>query len=249
MENNEKSLVKLIARLSPWLAPLPSGYFVARASISHLDLPLIIGISIGIIIEFLGISSVHTWLWLADWNSNKRKSDPEAPTEVAVFLGAIYLCATVGLTVVLEVVPALSTYSPILFPALAIVGAINLVLISQQEHRELVVKNERLVRQAQRMNRTTKQQHTGVNAHNRLMSTLTEGYSLDTVIPVKDRTKSDLLDMLVDTLLDNPNVSISELARQIGRSRQTTYKYLEELHNSGRIPKNGNQPSIQDLDE
>ena len=86
MENNEKSLVKLIARLSPWLAPSPSGYFVARASISHLDLPLIIGISVGIIIEFLGISSVHTWLWLADWNSNKRKSDPDAPTSLAAFL-------------------------------------------------------------------------------------------------------------------------------------------------------------------
>lgn len=249
MENNEKSLVKLIARLSPWLAPLPSGYFVARASISHLDLPLIIGISVGIIIEFLGISSVHTWLWLADWNSNKRKSDPDAPTSLAAFLGVIYFCATVGLTVVLEVRPALSTYAPVIFPALAIVGAVNLVLISQQEHRERVVTNERQVRQSQRVNRTTIQPHTGVNTHNPLMSTLTDGYSLDTVNPVKEKTKSEILDMLVYTLLDNPNVSISELARQIGRSRQTTYKYLEELHSSGRIPKNGNRPSIQDLEE
>ena len=243
MTNNERSLVKLIAKLSPWLAPLPSGYFVARASTSHLELPLIIGITVGIIIEFLGIASVHTWLWLADWNSNKRRSDPEAPTDLAAFLGVIYLFATIGLTVVLEIAPNLSTYAPVLFPVLAVVGAVNLVLISQQEHREQVVNNERQVRQAQRSQQTTIQSYTEVHTHNPLTSTLTDGYSLNTVNPVKGKTKSDILDMLVDTLLDNPNISISDLARHIGRSRQTTYKYLEELQISGRIHRNGNQHS------
>lgn len=241
MGKNERSLVKLIVRLSPWLAPLPSGYFVARASISHLDLPVLIGISVGMIIEFLGISSVHTWLWLADWNAHKRKSDSGAPTRLAAFLGVIYLCAAVGLTVVLEVAPALSTYAPVLFPALAIVGAVNLGLISQQEQRERVAANERQERQAQRVYKATTTLDTDVTTHKLLTSTLTGGDSLDTVNPVKEKTKSETLDMLVDTLLDNPNISTSELARQIGRSRQTTYKYLEELQNSGRINKIGNQ--------
>jgi hypothetical protein len=133
LSSGERTLVKWVAKTSPWLAPLPSGYFVARAAQTHLKLPLAMAVVIGLIIELLGIASVHSWLWLVDWNINKRKSDPEAPAVVAMFLGGTYLVATIGLTVMLEVVPVLATYSPAIFPVLAVVGAINLTLIAQQE--------------------------------------------------------------------------------------------------------------------
>ena len=132
---SERNIVKLVAKLSPWLAPLPSGFFVARASMKHIDLPLPVAIAVGAIIELLGIASIHTWLWLSDWNTNKRRSDPDAPTDYAAFLGVIYIVTTIGLTVVLEVRPNLSTFAPALFPMLAIVGALNLALIAQQEQR------------------------------------------------------------------------------------------------------------------
>jgi hypothetical protein len=57
---------------------------------------------VGLILELLGIASVHTWLWLIDWNINKRKSDPEALAVIAAFLGYLYLIATIGLTVMLD---------------------------------------------------------------------------------------------------------------------------------------------------
>jgi hypothetical protein len=36
LSSSERTLVKLVAKISPWLAPLPSGYFVARAGKAHL---------------------------------------------------------------------------------------------------------------------------------------------------------------------------------------------------------------------
>ena len=241
MTNGERSLVVLIAKLSPWLAPLPSGYFVAHSSISHLELPMIIGITVGIIVEFLGIASVHTWLWLADWNSNKRKSDPEAPADVAAFLGVVYLFTTISLTVVLEIVPHLSTYAPVLFPALAVVGAINLVLISQQEHREQAVNHERQARKAQRIHQPTFHTYTDVQDDKQLTSTLAKIDALDAANHARKKAKYDKLDTMVDILNEHPDISIADLAKRIGRSRTTTYKYLEELEQTGRINRNGHQ--------
>ena len=74
-----------------------------------------------------------------DWNLNKRKRDPKAPVKLAVALGAVYIVATLGLVVFLEVWPWLSTYAPAIFPALAVVGAINLAMIARQEIREAEV--------------------------------------------------------------------------------------------------------------
>jgi len=103
---------------------------------------MVMAVVVGLIIELLGIASVHTWLWLIDWNINKRKSNPESPAVIAAFLGCLYLIATIGLTVMLEVFPGLATYSPAIFPVLAIVGAVNLTLIVQQEGGEKIVKQE-----------------------------------------------------------------------------------------------------------
>lgn len=143
MSRMEKSLIRWVAKLSPWLAPLPSAYFVARSAMEHLRLPLLVAIVAAAIIETLGLSTVHTALWCYDWNSQKRKTDPAAPVGLAILLGGVYLVATLGLVVLLEVWPWLSTYAPALFPALAVVGAVNLALISQQERREAGVQAQK----------------------------------------------------------------------------------------------------------
>ena len=40
MNNLEKNAVKVVAKLSPWLAPFPSAYFVGRSAMVNLALPL-----------------------------------------------------------------------------------------------------------------------------------------------------------------------------------------------------------------
>lgn len=111
------------------------------------------------IIETLGLTTVHTALWLADWNRSKRKIDPSAPVVLAVALGLVYLVATLGLVVFLEVWPFLATYAPALFPLLAIVGAVNLALIAQQERRESHVKTQKAeARERRRLSKTCPRQ-------------------------------------------------------------------------------------------
>ena len=146
----ERNAVKFVAKLSPWLAPMPSAYFVARSSITHLALPWPVAVIVAAIIETLGLATVHTALWLSDWNHTKRKVDPSAPTVIALALGAVYLVTTLGLIVALEVWPDLATYAPALFPLLAIVGTVNLALIANQERREAEVVTEKAERKTAR---------------------------------------------------------------------------------------------------
>ena len=131
----EKNAIRVVAKVSPWLAPLPSAYFVGRSAMVHLSLPLFVAIIVAAIIETLGLATVHTALWAYDWNTHKRKSDPRAPVGLAVALGGVYVVATLGLVVFLEVWPMLATYAPAIFPALAVVGAVNLITWESSANR------------------------------------------------------------------------------------------------------------------
>jgi len=52
-------------------------------------------------------------------------------------------------------------------------------------------------------------------------------------------SKAEALDRLVALLAEDPNTPVTDLARTIGRSRTTTYEYLNELEKVGRIRRNG----------
>jgi hypothetical protein len=243
----EKNLVKLVAKLAPWLAPFPSAYFVARSGIVHLALPLPVAIVVAAIIETLGLSTVHSALWLADWNASKRKTDPQAPVVVAMALGAVYLVATLGLVVFLEVWPGLATYAPALFPALAVVGGVNLALISQQERREATVKTEKAERKAvRRARRQADPQPTSPTMPN--PTSKAAGFDDPTAKARQARSSNRhaRLDALLTFYLDNPNAGPTEASRAIGVSRQTIYNYLEELQAAGRVARNDGMVEVLD---
>ncbi|MFZ5919312.1 MAG: hypothetical protein ACOYZ7_20460 [Chloroflexota bacterium] len=245
MHEIEKSTVKLVAKLAPWLAPFPSAFFVARASMAHLELPLFVAVVVAAILETLGLATVHTALWLSDWNAHKRKTDPNAPTLLAVALGVIYLIATMGLTVVLEVTPGLATYAPALFPVLAVVGAVNLALISQQEQREGTVKLEKAERQAKRQGdrkETRRRDDTEPTSGASKSAVLTT--SLDTARQARKTKRDARLDALLTFYLDNPDAGPTDAGRHIGVSRQTVYTYLDDLRAAGRIAKDNGRVEI-----
>jgi hypothetical protein len=144
--NLEQTALDLVARLAPWLAPGPSAFFVARAARAHLDVPLAIALIIAAVIETLGISTVATALRLYDWNQSSltpagnlkrgRTLAPPGLLWLSITTGAVYVVVTISLTVVLEVRPGLSTVAPAIFPILAVVGATNLAIRSNQTRRE-----------------------------------------------------------------------------------------------------------------
>jgi len=236
MNRIERNTIKNVAKLSPWLAPIPSAFFVARSAIAHLAVPLPVAVIVAAIVETLGLASVHTWLWLSDWNATRRKSDPQAPVRVAVVLGAVYLVVTIGLTVALEIAPTLATYAPALFPILAVVGAVNLALIAQQEQREASVNLERQERKAERQAK----RQPAVKATAEKVPTLGEnGHKMDAANAARVSTRQATLDTLVNILVDSPDAGVTDLSRRVGRSRTAVYGYLDELESAGRIRRNG----------
>jgi predicted transcriptional regulator len=236
MNTIEKNLVKFVAKLAPWFAPVPSAFFVARSALVHLSLPLPVAIVVAAIIETLGLSTVHTALWAYDWNTHKRKTDPTAPVLLAIALGGVYVVATLGLVVFLEVWPFLATYAPALFPALAVVGAVNLALISRQEQREADVESQKAEQRAQRHASRSVQKdvrHPSPNAQIDIQNAV-----LDTVNRARRQRKADILDAMVDIYVDSPEAGPTEIARRLGIGRSTVYNYLSDLETAGRIVRN-----------
>ena len=143
---NETSVVRLVAKTAPWLAPLPSAYFVARSSYAHLlandwaYLAYPVAVVIGLVLELLGIASVHTILDLMRWNryGHVAKSDgwERAPVGWAWVAAIAYLVAVVLLLVVLEAAPKAAPFAPVLFPFVAVAGAILLGVIGQHDDRK-----------------------------------------------------------------------------------------------------------------
>jgi hypothetical protein len=226
MNNVEKNTIKTVARLSPWLAPLPSAYFVSRSAIVHLALPLPVAVVVAAIIETLGLATVHTALWAYDWNAHKRKTDPAAPVGIAVALGGVYVVATLGLVVFLEVWPILATYAPAIFPALAVVGALNLAMISRQEQREAAVRSEKEERRVARQARCQASSNEKLDTR---LNVLQAG---------RRAARSARLDALMTFYGSNPGAGPTEASHAIGVSRQTVYTYLAELEEAGRISRN-----------
>jgi DNA invertase Pin-like site-specific DNA recombinase len=139
----------------------------------HLALPLPVAVIVAAIIETLGLSTVPTALWAYDWNAHKRKTDPGAPVPLSVALSAVYSMATLGLVVFLEVWPSLAAYAPAIFPALAVVGALNLALIAQQEPREASVKVQKAeLKAARQVQRRGKPQVSNEPKSDRSLDTL-----------------------------------------------------------------------------
>lgn len=143
---NETSAIRLIARIAPWLAPIPSGYFVARSSFHHLlssDGPFLaypVAVIIGLMMEMLGVASVHTLQDLNRWNRqpNVRRDGgwEKAPTGAAWLAVLTYFGGTFALLFVLETVANAARVAPFLFPLVAIAGATVWSVRNQHDERK-----------------------------------------------------------------------------------------------------------------
>jgi hypothetical protein len=245
MNTLEKNAIKVVAKVSPWLAPLPSAYFVARSAMAHLALPLPVAVVVAAIIETLGLATVHTALWAFDWNAHKRKTDPSAPVILAIVLGAVYVVATLGLVVFLEVWPWLATYAPALFPALAVVGAVNLALIAQQENREAAVKAQKAEARERRRARQvswtpskTVSRTTASGTSETVHVSAQQVSSLASVNSSRQERRAQLLDAMLNIYRDDPEAGPTAIARQLSIGRSTVYAYLADLEDAGRITRN-----------
>ena len=69
--------------------------------------------------------------------------------------------------------------------------------------------------------------------------------SLDKFNRKRELSKRHALDRTLQILSDNPKANPSEIAVQIGKSRQTVYDYFDELEATGKLHRNGSLTIIR----
>lgn len=155
--NIETTATNFVARLAPWLSPIPTAYLVGRATLIHLLWPLPVAIIAAVIIEGLGLSAINTALELREYNANRRKSDPGAPFILALALACVYFATAITLTVALDTLPTLARYAPAIFPILSLCGVTVLALRSDHKRRLEAIEADKQARKAANAARRTTQ--------------------------------------------------------------------------------------------
>ncbi len=241
----ETNLTDGIAAIAPWITPLPSAALVANAVVQDLHWTPALGWITAAIIESLGLTTVSTSLQLWDYNTDKRKTDANAPFYLAASLVGVYLFSTIGLTVLLDIYPEMGRFAPALFPMLALVGAVNLALRSGHRRRLARIAQERADRKAERQAvRPTGESLTEMLASNIASNAVHPDSSLVKARQAKTVIQGNRMDSLLTLYRDNPGIGVTDAARALSMSRQTVYTYLGKLESDGRIRRNGNGVEI-----
>ena len=241
LDKLEHSAADLVARLAPWLAPLPTAYLVGRATIDNLNWPVWVAIVAAAVIESLGLASTSTALALWDWNRSKRKTDPSAPVGLAFGLVGVYFLVATGLTVLLDVIPQAADVAPAIFPALSLTGVTILALRADHARRKMDVHGRAKARKdarakVQRAKATTavlNVEPSTVGAKVRV------GRATGKANGQGRLSKAAVLDVLLDYLDGQPGASLAQAGRAIARSKSTVANYTGELIDTGRLVKNG----------
>jgi len=98
----------------------------------------------------LGVSTVNTALTFWRYNQEKRLSDPEAPTWLAISAAATYLTVVVVVNVLLDPADWMAKIAKFLLSILSIVGAITLGLRSQHGQRMETIRKDKAEKKAAR---------------------------------------------------------------------------------------------------
>lgn len=243
---HEEGIIDFVSKLSPWIAPLPSAWFVHDATVRHLAAGSGLAWIIAIVIETLGLTTTHTALGMHGWNkAHANQPEKQAPFGLSVILAVVYVAATLMLITVLEVAPNLQHYAPAMFPILAVVGAVNLALRSHHNNRirdekSAINDDKQRQREIEDEERAQKLEEKRLRALAKYGMTVNPATVNQTVIPtinppsiteidsptdsaltakliVGKRSKIDARrDQLVEIVRAEPNIEKAELARRLG---------------------------------
>jgi hypothetical protein len=247
LNNLETILTDGIAAIGPWLTPIPSAALVAQATVEHLGWSRGLGWVTAAIIESLGITTVNTALTLWNYNQTRRKTDEAAPFLLAAALALVYLASTIGLTVLLDIVPDLARFAPALFPLLAMVGAVTLALRAGHKHRLQAIQAAKAERQAIRSTWTIPDRSGWVNPAGQVNGAVNGQIHPPQPNPAvksdgpsqanqfRKTTRQQALKDLVALYRSRPGASYSTAGQAVGRSKAWVAGAVNELLISGQL--------------
>jgi len=217
---------------------------VARATIRHLDLPQVAAWVVAVTIEGIGIISMAMMFSVYQFNQERRKTDPPISYHLPAGLIIAYLLLTLGLAVIVDIVPALAFYLPAFFPPLALTGFGARSLGVLVANRQRMIVEDRTQKKVDRQERLKERRNQKSEVLSRNLPVgMSEGAQLDTQPDTPEHgqklTKEECQKLILSLCRERPNIAVAELGRQIGRSRETTYAYLDELVQDGLLTVDG----------
>ncbi|MEM7033915.1 MAG: HTH domain-containing protein [Chloroflexota bacterium] len=147
LDTIEELALDFATRLGPWLAPIGPAYFIGRAVNTHLHAHLSIAVIMACAVELVGIAATHTALRAWTWNQMKRKTDPDAPFTLMVWLSLVYFFSAFALSILVEVFQQLATYAPAVFLGLAAVAYVTIGVATKLHRWEGARQKETEARQ------------------------------------------------------------------------------------------------------
>lgn len=131
----EGALVDNIAATSPWLAPVIPAYLVYRNMVEMLEFPVLIALVGALVVEFLGLSTVHTTFMLWDYNDKKRKTDQHAPMWVSLAVAFGYIVIVLTVNVLLDGGTWIHKLAYTMLSLLSVLGAVTLAVRAAHARR------------------------------------------------------------------------------------------------------------------
>jgi hypothetical protein len=264
----EDTLVNLVSKFGPWLAPAPTAWLIFFKVTTLLGFPQLVGIIAGVVIEILGLASVSTALTLREYNATRRKVpkdwkpskgnpkyrgkvDPKAPFNLALALVSVYFVSVIVLTVLLELAPQAGKGAMLLFPFLSLCGATILAIRADHRRRINTIAQPKTKTSAQSSAQNVVQSSAQGSAQVKTQVqpnvqtdaqgsvSDAQGSTLEQVNRTRKMHKEQLLNALESAYQDNPNLGATAASRLLGIHRNTVYNYRKELIAQGRISDNG----------
>jgi len=125
-----------LSRLSPWLVPVPTAWFIFAGMVEYMSAPAIIAAIAAVAIELVGLSAVNTALELRTYNATKRVIDPPAPAWLTYVIMGGYVVTVIILSIILDPLLSPATVARAVFPLLSL-AAFGLLAL-QDDHARRV---------------------------------------------------------------------------------------------------------------
>lgn len=98
----EGSLVNVVSALAPWGAPLVPAMLTFWNTRTHLGFPIWLALTVGFVVEALGLSAVRTSLDFIAHNRRYKANYRKAPLYIPLIAFGFYLVIIIGVNVALD---------------------------------------------------------------------------------------------------------------------------------------------------
>ena len=207
---SERRIIRFLLKVGPWLAPVGTVFAVQRAVKAHFAFPDLVAWPVALVIEILGIGTIYLMLIMDDWN--RRRSARSIDPKARAGLARFLVAFYIITTITLVILlDVLPMLNRWALAVLPLVSVVAYLALSLFAEHEFMEHAKEQAKQERR--------------ERQMMS--------------KRKNFDAQLDNLLTLYIDNPHLTQTKAAEQLGCTRQTVHNRLAVLERQGRIRRNG----------